>query len=174
MQSDNNPPRPADPFRPADDAARELAHALIGDATHAALAVQRPGTTAPSVTRIALATDDLGTPVTLISTLAEHTAALQANPACALLIGQAGDKGDPLTHPRLTLHCRAMPISRSSPEHATLRKRFVTLRPKAKLYVDFADFSFVRFQVQDGLLNGGFGKAWRLSAADLGGTQRTT
>ncbi len=174
MQSDKNPPRPADPFRPADDAARELARALIGDATHAALAVLRPGTTAPSVTRIALATDDLGTPITLISTLAEHTAALQANPACALLIGHAEDKGDPLTHPRLTLHCQAMPIPRNSHAHTTLRERFLALRPKAKLYVDFADFGFVRFQVQDGLLNGGFGKAWRLSTADLGGAQRTT
>nr|WP_170332229.1 pyridoxamine 5'-phosphate oxidase family protein [Ruegeria arenilitoris] len=157
----------SDPFQPLDDTARALAHELLAGAEYAALAVLQPGTSLPSATRIALATDTDNQPITLISTLAEHTRALQANPACALLIGEPGEKGDPLTHPRLTLHCTANLIARDSAEHTTLRTRYLSLRPKAKLYIDFADFGFVRFITTDGLLNGGFGKAWRLSAADL-------
>ncbi|MEX0318720.1 MAG: HugZ family protein [Ruegeria sp.] len=156
-----------DPFQPADDAARSLARELVRDATHAALAVLRPGTTLPSVTRIALATDAKGRPVSLISDLAPHTQALTDNPACALLIGEPGPKGDPLTHPRLTLHCSARLIERNTPEHTTLRDRYLSLRPKVKLYADFADFRFVTFMVTDGLLNGGFGKAFLLTPKDL-------
>ena len=156
-----------DPFQPADDAARTLARSLIDGADHAALAVIRSGTAHPSVTRIALATAPDGAPLSLISTLASHTAALRANPACALLIGNPEEKGDPLTHPRLTLHGTATFIARDSQNHADIRAHFLKQRPKSTLYVDFPDFSFVRFKVTDGLLNAGFGKAHILSPADL-------
>lgn len=158
-----------DPFRPTDDDARALARQLLSKATHAALASVQADTAHPSVTRIALATDPGGQPVTLISTLATHTHNLQANPACALLVGDPGDRGDPLTHPRLTLHVRAVFVSRDSEDHTALRAHYLERRPKAKLYVDFADFSFVRFEITDGLLNGGFGKAWRLTLQDVTG-----
>ncbi len=156
-----------DPVQPADDAARTLARELISAATHAAIAVLQPQSSLPSVSRIALATDDRNQPVSLISSLAEHTRALQANPSCALLIGEPGEKGDPLTHPRLTLHCQAELIDRGTEDHRILRARYLSLRPKAKLYVDFTDFCFVRFNVSDGLLNGGFGKAFRLTPQDF-------
>lgn len=158
-----------DPFQPVDDAARCLTRQLLDEATHAALAVLQPGSALPSVTRIALACDAEGQPVSLISTLAAHTQSLQVNPACALLIGEPGDKGDPLTHPRLTLHAAARFVARDSDDHHALRAHYLALRPKARLYADFADFSFVRFQISDGLLNGGFGKAYRLSPRDLTG-----
>ena len=166
-------PQPT-PFRPVDDTARSMAIELINTATYGALATIRPELGAPSVSRIALATDTNGAPVTLISTLADHTRALQSNPACALLIGVPGDTGDPLTHPRLTLHTSAAFVARDSDEHTTLRARYLALRPKAKLYVDFTDFGFVRFTVSDAVLNGGFGKAWRLAPKDLWPAQRTT
>ena len=155
------------PFRPVDDTARNLARDLIDTATHGALATLRPDLGLPSVSRIALATDTNGGPITLISTLADHTRAWQFNPACALLIGEPAETGDPLTHPRLTLHAQAAFVARESEDHATLRARYLALRPKAKLYVDFADFGFVRFAVSDAVLNGGFGKAWRLAPTDI-------
>lgn len=158
-----------DPYLPADPETRAQARALIDSARHGALAVLRPESLHPSVSRIALATDADGTPVSLISALAAHTAALMANPACALLVGEPGDKGDPLTHPRLTLHCSARLIARDTPAHDALRARYLALRPKAALYADFADFRFVRLAIADGLLNAGFGKAVQLSAADLAG-----
>ncbi|MEX0286606.1 MAG: HugZ family protein [Paracoccaceae bacterium] len=157
----------ADPFRATDDEARALARALLVNATHAALAVTRTDRMGPSVSRIALATAPDGAPVSLISSLAPHTAALETDPACSLLLGEAGEKGDPLTHPRLTLHCRVRFVEHDDPARDTLRAHYLSLRPKAKLYVDFTDFRFVRFLVLDGLLNGGFGKAYSLGPGDL-------
>ncbi|MEQ9695084.1 pyridoxamine 5'-phosphate oxidase family protein [Shimia sp. SDUM112013] len=155
-----------DPFQTPDDAARALARRLIDDATYGALAVLTPEGT-PSVTRIAVATDKDGTPVTLISTLSTHTPALLVDPRCSLLLGEPEDKGDPLTHPRITLDCRAVFLDRGTPGHTNLRAHYLAQRPKAKLYVDFGDFRFVRLELQTAMLNGGFGKAFRLTAADL-------
>ncbi|WP_170563133.1 pyridoxamine 5'-phosphate oxidase family protein [Ruegeria atlantica] len=137
----------ANPYRPVDENACQTARDLIENANFGALAVLRPDTALPSVSRVALATDDLGRPVTLISTLADHTRALVADSACALLVGEPGDLGDPLTHPRLTLHAAANFIARGTEEHDALRARYLGLRPKAKLYVDFTDFGFVTFTV---------------------------
>lgn len=81
-----------DPFQPVDTAARELAQSLLAQANHAALAVLQPGSALPSVTRIALATDQTGLPLSLISTLSMHTKALDTNPVCALLVGEPGKK----------------------------------------------------------------------------------
>jgi len=156
-----------DPFLSPDDEARSLARRLIDTATHAALAVLQPGTTLPSVTRIALATDEAGAPLSLVSGLSHHTKALGANPGCALLIGEPGGKGDPLTHPRLTIHADAALIPRNDPVHETLRTRFLAQRPKTRLYIDLPDFRFVTFRITDGLLNAGFGKAYLLQKADL-------
>lgn len=156
-----------DPFQPADDDTTQIARDLIARASHAALAVIRPGTAMPSVSRIAMATDPQGAPLSLISSLSHHTAALEASPDCALLLGEPADRGDPLTHPRLTVHARAQVIPRDSAEHAPLRDHYLAQRPKSKLYIDFADFRLVHFAVTDALLNGGFGRAFILTAADL-------
>lgn len=158
---------PESPIRPTDDGARRLARGLIDDARLAALAVLDPGSGAPVVSRVALSTDGAGMPVTLISDLSQHTAALRANPVCSLLVGEPGPKGDPLTHPRLTIQARADFVARGDARHDALRTRYLSTHPKAKLYVDFADFHFVRLVPDAAFLNGGFGKAYRLSAADL-------
>ncbi len=157
----------SDPIRPTDAEARQMAQSLLSSATFAALAVTDPNTGTPSVSRVALTTAPDGTPITLISALASHTGALRANPNCALLVGEPGNKGDPLTHPRMTLHAKASFLDKDSATHAQTRDHYLSLRPKAKLYVDFPDFSFVRFEVTSGLLNGGFGKAFHLTPSDL-------
>lgn len=153
---------PNTPIRPTDTEARALARRLIDTARYAALAVLEPVTGAPSVTRIALVPGPDGAPMTLISILSTHTSALDVNPTCSLLIGEPGEKGDPLTHPRLTLMAKATPADK-----AALRSHYLDLYPKARLYYDFGDFQLVRFVPRSGLLNGGFGKAYQLSADDL-------
>jgi putative heme iron utilization protein len=144
-----------------------MARALIAEARHAALGTIDPSTGAPIVTRIALGTTPEGLPLTLVSDLSAHTRALKANPAASLLLGEPGAKGDPLTHQRLTLHAGARVVVRNSAAHAGLRRHYLASHPKAKLYVDFADFSFVIFDLTGGSLNGGFGRAYELTSADL-------
>ena len=82
-------------------------------------------------------------------------------------MGEPGDRGDPLTHPRLTLQATAHPLRHGEAGHAALLAHYLDQRPKAKLYAGFADFFLVRFALAGGLLNGGFGKAFRLTEADL-------
>jgi len=154
--------RPKDPIRPTDDEARALARGLIAAARFAALGVIDQDSGAPMVTRIALVPGPDGVPLTLISTLSSHTAALAARPECSLLIGEPGVKGDPLTHPRLTLQARAEPADKDA-----LKAHYLELYPKAQLYYDFTDFGLTRFVPVSGLLNGGFGKAYRLGPGDL-------
>ncbi|MEL6517405.1 MAG: pyridoxamine 5'-phosphate oxidase family protein [Pseudomonadota bacterium] len=156
------------PIRPTDDDARALARALIDSARFGALGVQDPETGAPMVTRVAAATTPDGAPLTLISDLSTHTTALRANPICSLLLGEPGGKGDPLTHPRITLQCRAAFLRHGQPGHADLRAHYLSQQPKAQLYIDFADFSFAIFTVTAAHLNGGFGKAFILTPQDLG------
>jgi hypothetical protein len=156
-----------DPFQPLDADSRALARQLIDTATSGALATTNPETGAPNVTRIAIGTDTDGTPVTLISGLASHTPALRADPRCALMLGEPPEKGDPLAFPRLMLDCRAAFIERTDPAFAPLRDHFLAQRPKSKLYIDLPDFAFARLEIDRATLNGGFGKAFRLAAADL-------
>ena len=149
-----------DPFRPLDDDAREIMAGLLGE-THAALAVIDPETGSPSVTRIGFLWLG-GQAMTIISTLSTHTAALDANPACGIMLGQPEPKGDPLTYPRLSLDTTAQTLDK-----AEWRDRYIAARPKTKLYFDFTDFRLIRFNVTKGLLNAGFGKAFKVTPADL-------
>lgn len=156
-----------DLLQPADDDARAQSRALIDRATFAALGVIDPLTGGPHVTRIGVGVAPDGTPIALISDLAGHTGMLRSNPNCSLLVGEPGDKGNPLTYPRLTLTCVARFVARDSTDFTDLRAAYLARQPKAKLYVDFPDFHFVRFEVNEGFLNGGFGKAFRLLPKDL-------
>jgi putative heme iron utilization protein len=153
-------------IRPTDSEARETARNLIQLAHFGSLAVLHSDTGLPHVTRIAIGTCPTGTPLTLISNLSFHTTALRHNPNCSLLLGEPGTKGDPLTHPRITLACKAEFISRKSTNYDQLRTRHLAQHPKAKLYIDFADFNFAIFDIQSASLIGGFGKAYALSSHD--------
>lgn len=141
-----------------------MARDLIANARTAALAVTVDH--APYVSRIAFGTAPDGAPLTLISSLAAHTRAIVSDPRAALLVGEAAGKGDPLNQPRLTLIVRAVPVGVQ--ERAEVAAHYLRDHPKAKLYIDFADFAFFRFDVTCGHLNGGFGKAFTLTPGDMG------
>lgn len=149
------------PIRPTSSEARQMAARLLHDARHGALGVIDPATGDPMVTRVASIWID-GALHLLVSDLSSHTAALTADPRCSMLISDAARKGDPLAHPRLTIQCRATFV-----EKPPLRDPWLTAYPKARLYIDFADFRMVRLTATAAHLNGGFGKAYRLTPADL-------
>lgn len=157
----------SNPIRPTDDDARQMARDLLTGARFAALAVVLPDG-APMVTRIAFGLSPQGRPLTLVSDLSAHTRALAANPACSLLVGEPGPRGDPLTHPRLTLQANATFLRAGAAGYDEMAAHYLRSHPKSKLYIGFADFSFALFAVHRGHLNGGFGKAFTLTPADLG------
>ncbi len=155
----------SDPIRPTDDQARSLAHSLLANSRWAALAtLEENGHPSASLVSFALDTDN--TPVLLISALSSHTMHLRRDPRCALLVGEPG-KGDPLAHPRVTISCQAEFIARPSAENDRLRSIYLLRQPKAELYIDFGDFAFVKLAMLSASLNGGFGKAYRLTSDDL-------
>lgn len=153
------------PLRPTDDDARLQARTLLRRATAAALATtDEDGMPAASLTAIATAPD--GTPIGLVSRLSGHTANLLREGRAGLLVAQTG-RGDPLAHPRLSVSVKATFLSREEAATGPWRRRYLAHNPKAALYADFPDFSFVRFDIVRAALNGGFGKAYELAPADL-------
>ncbi|NIZ62183.1 pyridoxamine 5-phosphate oxidase [Sedimentitalea sp. CY04] len=154
------------PIRPTDDDARALAQDLMAQARFAALGVVL-NTGAPLVTRVAFGLDPAGAPLSLVSSLSTHTGAMLANPNCSLLVGEPSEKGDPLTHPRLSLICRASFLRHADDGYSALAAHYLRDHPKAKLYIGFTDFAFVRFEIVEAHLNGGFGKAFHLGPQDL-------
>lgn len=155
-----------DPTRPADDEARTLAARLIQDARSAALAYQGLQGGRPGVSRIGLAPISEGF-LTLVSDLAAHTAALRANPEATLMLGDPPLKGDPLAFPRLMVEVTARFLDKTRAEAQAAQAAYLAHQPKAALYIGFADFHLVVLRPEGALLNGGFGKAWRLSPQDL-------
>jgi putative heme iron utilization protein len=142
------------------------AKTLLRASRHGALAVIEPGTGAPAASRVGVASDTDGTPLILISGLSAHTPALLADPRCSLLLGEPG-KGDPLAHARISVACDARKLERGTADWERAERRYLNHNPKARLYVGLGDFSFFRLDVRDASLNGGFGKAYRLTAQDL-------
>lgn len=163
-----NTPRdkPKQVIRETDAEAIRLARTLIATARYGALAVISAETGFPGASRVALATDTDGTPIILVSALSGHTKPMLDEPRTSLLVGDVG-KGDPLAHPRITLFTRARRIGRETEEGARVRRRYLARQPKAALYADFGDFAFFHLEIQRASLNGGFGKAYELTAADL-------
>lgn len=153
--------------QPVDEEARALAQRLLHGARYGALATLDPASGHPLASRVALATDVDGAPLILISALSAHTGALLADPRCSLLCGEPG-RGDPLAHPRVTLVARARRIDRADEAaHTRVRRRYLARQPKARLYADFGDFAYWRLEVERASLNGGFGRAYELTATDV-------
>ncbi len=155
------------PIRPTDDDARALARGLVAGARYGALGVTDPATAAPFVSRVAVMGQGDGSVFLFVSALSHHTRALRVNPVCSILLGEPGPKGDALTHPRLTLIAQAAFVPQGSPDHAGLRADWLARHPKATIYADLPDFAFARLAPTGAHLNGGFGRAFVLTPADL-------
>ncbi|MEM6375712.1 MAG: DUF2470 domain-containing protein [Pseudomonadota bacterium] len=164
MTSDASPKPKKDVLQPVTPEVIRQAKTLLRTERSGALAVLDPGSGAPMASRVALATDQAGAPIILISQLSPHFASLEADPRCSLMLGQPG-KGDPLAHARIMLQARAEKLSGDARSRA--RARFISRNPKAALYADFGDFAFWRLTPEKAALNGGFAKAFELSADAL-------
>ena len=143
-----------------------LAKTLLRAARFGGLATIDPEDGAPFATRVATATDLDGAPLILVSGLSAHTKGLESDPRCSLLLGEPG-KGDPLAHPRLSVKAAALQLEHESEDHARAKRRYLARHPKAKLYIDFPDFSLYRLEPKTALLNGGFARAYKLSRTEL-------
>jgi putative heme iron utilization protein len=148
--------------------------ALVLRATSAALGTHsRDPEGYPYASLVAIAADDAGRPLLLLSRLAEHTQNLLARPEASLLVTESSSApADPLALGRVTVlgPCRRVPDD----EVAGARSTFLAAQPAAAHYVDFPDFAFYRLEPIALRFVGGFGRmswvgadAYRAAAAPI-------
>jgi putative heme iron utilization protein len=130
---------------------------LIRAAARAALGTTMPDGR-PYVSLVELATDGGGSPLLLLSGLAQHTRNLAVSPAVSLLVdGTAGT----LDGPRATL----LGTLEANVDEAA-RERYLARHPQARDYAGFADFRFHRLRVERAHLVAGFGRVEWLDGAE--------
>src|SRR5690348_13178019 len=130
---------------PQDFDPKALAKGLLRSIRAGTLATLDRNTGHPFASLVNIATDSDGSPVMLVSRLSTHTANIEVDPRCSVLLAQAG-KGDPLAHPRLTVLGRMQRLGREDVDEPRVRRRFLARHPKSELYAGFGDFAFWRME----------------------------
>jgi putative heme iron utilization protein len=134
---------------------------MRGQAT-AALGTLMAG--APYVSLVLVAFDADGSPLLLLSRLAQHTKNLLADPRVSLLFDGTTGLADPLTGPRLTV----LGQIESCADPAAL-ERYIASHPSAEAYAGFSDFGLYKVMVERGHFVAGFGQIrWVEADALLG------
>ena len=106
--------------------------------------------------------DHSGQPVVLISTIAEHTKNITANPKVSLLV--FANNEDLQASARLTLIGEAKLINEVD---ADLRSRYLRYYPQAAGYFETHDFSLYRIEILQARYIAGFGKMGWITADTL-------
>ncbi|MCW2242635.1 HugZ family pyridoxamine 5'-phosphate oxidase [Azospirillum canadense] len=148
----------------AGDAARRVMRAVDRAALATALRGEAEGWPYPSLVQVALDLD--GTPLLLLSTLADHTKNIASDPRVGLLfdgtLGLAQPLAQPLAGSRVSVIGRA---ERSEePRH---RARFLARHPAASFYAGFGDFAIYAVSVERAHHVAGFGRVHWIERADL-------
>jgi len=160
-------PAPAPGPAPPEPSHAERARTLVAGRSRGALstlAVDPPGTPFGSVITYGL--DGSGNPAFFVSTLAEHTRNLDADPRASLLVVDDTPAGaDPLASGRVTLLGTAAEVT-DTDERALARSEYLAANPAA-FYVDYGDFRCLRLAVTGVRYVGGFGRmSWVDPAAN--------
>ncbi|OAY41935.1 uncharacterized protein LOC110622297 isoform X1 [Manihot esculenta] len=94
----------------------------------------------PSGSVVDFACDVNGTPILAVSSLANHTKDLLANPKCSLLVARDLEDRTDLV---ITLHGDAVSVSEK--DKSAIRTAYLAKHPNA-FWVDFGDFQFIRIE----------------------------
>jgi putative heme iron utilization protein len=152
--ANDGPSRPA----PPEPSHGERARTLVASQARGALstiALEPAGTPFGSVVTFGL--DPIGRPSFFVSTLAEHTRNLDADPRASLLVVEDTPAGaDPLASGRVTLLGTAREVT-DADDRAAARAGYLEANPGA-FYVDYGDFRCVRLEVTSIRYVGGFGR----------------
>jgi len=115
-----------------------------------------------SLVQVAAAHD--GSPILLLSNLADHTKNFSQDSRVSLLFDGTRGLDNPLTGARVTLQGRIRALGDSEPE-ARLKRRYLARHPEAVDYAAFADFKFYAVTPERLHLVAGFGRISWLPAA---------
>ncbi|WP_404382833.1 HugZ family protein [Caenispirillum salinarum] len=137
---------------------RDAVRRLLRGARRASLATTMAEGGAPYASLVTVATDQDGSPILLLSGLADHTRNLTAEPRAALLVDEAEGLDNPQTGPRATALGRIERLADPTREERA-RRRFLARHPAAAMYAGFGDFGFYRMTVERAHFVGGFARA---------------
>ena len=139
------------------------ARAMVRSLDRAALATAMTDNGTPYASLVMTACDPSGSPLLLLSDLAEHTANLRADRRASLLYDATGGLDNPLTGTRATL---VGAIDRTDDQGLAARylNRYLARHPDAAAYAGFADFNLYRMTVERVHVVAGFGKIHWLPA----------
>ncbi len=154
------PTQPQSPNSLPAATAKQLIRAL--DRATLATAMSVSGVSWPYASLVLAACDLDGSPLLLLSDLAEHTKNLRRQPHASLLFDGTAGRDDPLTGARVTVLGEIAP----DPAPPSL-ERFVRRHPSASAYAGFKDFRLYRLGVARAHLVAGFGRIDWIDAADL-------
>lgn len=150
---------------PPEPSHAERARTLVAGGTRGALStigLNPAGTPFGSVVTYGL--DTAGNPCFFVSTMAEHTRNLLADPRASLLVVEDTPAGsDPLASGRVTLLGSVAEVTDAA-ERAASREGYLRANPAA-FYVDYGDFLCMRLSVTDIRYVGGFGRMSWVDAA---------
>jgi len=144
----------------AEETPARQAITVMRAADRASLATSRGGW--PFASLVLAALDSDGTPLLLISDLAEHAKNIAAEPRVSLLFDGTAGLADPLTGPRVTVLGEA--VQSNKPERL---RRFLARHPAAELYAGFKDFHLYRVEVARAHLVAGFGRIHWIERPEL-------
>jgi len=148
------------------------ARKLVREAERATLAsaLARDGSGRPYASLVLSACDHDGSPLLLLSDLADHSRNLAAEPRASLLFDGTAGLTDPLTGPRASLLGEIRPVedeSRDGDRAERLLARYIARHPGAAVYAGFADFRLYRMTVESAHLVAGFGRIHWLTGPDV-------
>lgn len=152
---------------PAETSPAETARRVMRASDRAALATLQPAPSGtdgpwPYPSLVLVAFDHDGSPLLLVSELADHTRNIKADARVGLLFDGTGGLDEPLTGARVSVLGRAEPTD--EPRH---RARYLARHPGAALYAGFADFRMHRVSVERAHLVAGFGRIHRVEGRDI-------
>ncbi len=135
---------------------------IIRRALKASLATIDHETGSPYASLVIVATDACGAPVTLLSTLANHTKNLANDPRASLLFDETGGSGELLEGARVSVS--GILEATDDPQK---QARFLNRHPSAAGYAGFEDFAYYALKLEGAHFVGGFGLINDLTAQEL-------
>ena len=116
----------------------------------------------PFVSLVLTAPDADGSPLLLLSDLAQHSRNLKSDARVSLLYDATAGSTDPLTGARLTVQGLIQQC-----DDTTARQRYLAHHPRASRYDGFIDFRLYRVTVERGHFIAGFGRIDWIDGVDL-------
>ena len=157
-----------------DEPERDLLKHLLTEQRVAALAVLVEGRPFASMVPFAL-TEDGSAALVHASSMARHSAGLQADAPFALLVHELDVSADknPAQLGRVSLEGTVHPLSPDEPAYAAGQHTYLEKFPKSQITFQLSDFALYELRIDSARLVAGFAKTYDLTPQEIGALAST-